>query len=159
VTFRPKAHRRLKTAGSWRVVPLWPQLEAILHEYLDQQRGVGTNDLLFPSVRTGGMVTDLRKAIDRVAVQAGWHAGQIRPYAFRHTYTAARLQTLDNGHPVSPYTVAKELGHGGDALIKRVYGHLGEVHHRSATVEYRIENFETRLAARIRTLRERIRRE
>jgi hypothetical protein len=28
---------------------------------------------------------------------------------FRHTYCAARLQTLDRGAPVAPHTVAKEL--------------------------------------------------
>lgn len=55
------------------------------------------------------------------------------------TYCAARLQTLDHGAPVSPYTVGKELGHGGDSLVKRVYGHLGTVRHRSAAVEYRVQ--------------------
>ena len=29
------------------------------------------------------------------------------------------------------------MGHGGDALVKRVYGHLGQVRHRSDVVEYR----------------------
>jgi len=51
---------------------------------------------------------------------------------FRHTYCATRLQTLDQGAPVSLYTVGKELGHGGDSLVRRVYGHLGEVRHRAA---------------------------
>ncbi len=41
---------------------------------------------------------------------------------------------------VSPYTVAKEMGHGGRALVDRVYGHLGEIRHRSETVEYRMEH-------------------
>jgi hypothetical protein len=54
------------------------------------------------------------------------------------TYRAARLQTLDQGAPVSTFTV-KELGHGGDALVKRVYGHLGETRHRSEVVEYRVK--------------------
>src|SRR2546429_9857021 len=42
--------------------------------------------------------------------------GEIHPYIFRHTYCAARLQTLDGGAPVSAYTVGKEMGQGGDAL-------------------------------------------
>ncbi len=54
---------------------------------------------------------------------------------FHHTYCAARLQTLDAGAPVRVYTVAKELGHGGDALVKRVYGHLGQQRHRAEVVE------------------------
>ena len=49
-----------------------------------------------------------------------------RSKMFRHTYTAARLQTLDQGAPVSVYTVAKELGHGGETMVRRVYGHLGQ---------------------------------
>jgi hypothetical protein len=34
ITFRPNAHRRLKTGTSARVVPLWPQLEEILRAYV-----------------------------------------------------------------------------------------------------------------------------
>ena len=41
----------------------------------------------------------------------------------------------DHGAPVSQYTAAKWLGHGGDALVRRVYGHLGTVRHRSEVVE------------------------
>ena len=52
---------------------------------------------------------------------------------------AARLQTLDGDAPVSPYTVGQELGHGGDSLVKRVYGHLGTVRHRSKSVEYLVQ--------------------
>ena len=40
---------------------------------------------------------------------------------------------------VSAYTVGKEMGHGGDALVRRVYGHVGTVRHRSAAVEFRVE--------------------
>jgi integrase len=34
VTFRPNKWRRLKTDTSHRTVPLWPQLEVILRDYL-----------------------------------------------------------------------------------------------------------------------------
>jgi integrase len=67
-----------------------------------------------------------------VAVRAGWKPGEIRSKMFRHTYCAARLQTLDQGAPVSLFTVAKELGRGGEAMV-RVYGHLGQVRHRAET--------------------------
>ena len=101
------------------------------------------------------MVTDLRKQMDGIAVTAGWQRGEIRTKIFRHTYCAARLQTLDQGFPVSVYTVARELGHGGDSLIKRVYGHLGNVRHRSEHVEFRIEQHEHRdeIRDRLRGLR------
>ena len=40
---------------------------------------------------------------------------------------------------MSVYTVARELGHGGESMVKRVYGHLGQIRHRSEVVEYRVE--------------------
>lgn len=112
ITFRPNRWRRLKTITSHRSVPLWPQLREILQQHLyggEQPRVTG---LLFPSVRgeDQSMIRDARKMLDAVAERAGWKAGEIRTKAFRHTYTATRLQTLDRGAPVSVYTVAKELG-------------------------------------------------
>ena len=71
------------------------------------------------------MLTDFRKLLDAVAMRAGWKSGEIRSKMFRHTYCAARLQTLDAGAPVSTYPVAHEMGHGGEAMVRRVYGHLG----------------------------------
>ncbi|MGH7475101.1 MAG: tyrosine-type recombinase/integrase [Longimicrobiales bacterium] len=155
VTFRPNRWRRLKTSSSRRTVPLWPQLEEILRAYLYGGDSPRVSGLLFPSVRleTEGMVTDLRKMLDGVAQLAGWNAGDIRSKAFRHTYCAARLQTLDRGHPVSEYTVARELGHGGFQLVRRVYGHLGEVRHRSSVVEYRADQHQHELGDRLRRLR------
>jgi hypothetical protein len=55
------------------------------------------------------------------------------------TYATARLQTLDNGAPVSPWTVEKELGHGSRDMLEEVYGRIGDVRHRSEAVEYRVE--------------------
>jgi len=148
VTFRPNAHRRrLKTALSTRSVPLWPQLESILTDYLRREGRVA--GLLFPNVEDGGLIVDIRKALDAVACRAGWKAGEVRPYAFRHSYCAARLQTLDAGAPVSTFTVGRELGHGGLSLVNRVYGHLGTVRHRSDVVEYRIEQHATRIGAKL----------
>ena len=99
------------------------------------------------------MLSDFRKLLDAVAVRAGWQRGEIRSKMFRHTYCAARLQTLDQGAPVSLFTVAKELGHGGEAMVRRVYGHLGQVRHRAEEVEYRIEAFEDKLKGRLAALR------
>jgi integrase len=138
VTFRPHEHRRLKTATSHRTVPLQPQLKEVLRAHLREQGIV--EGLLFPSpVQDGAMVVELRKQLDAVAERAGWKSGEIRTKAFRHTYCAARLQTLDGAAPISPFTVAREMGHGGMALVNRVYGHLGTVRHRSQHVEYRPE--------------------
>ncbi len=68
-------------------------------------------------------------------------------------YCAARLQTVDQGAPVSTYTVAPEMGHGGEAMVRRVYGHLGQVRHRAEAVEYRVEQHVAKLGARLEALR------
>src|SRR5213594_1286611 len=151
VTFRPNAWRRLKTATSHRSVPLWPQLRAILERYLAERP---PSRLLFPSYRTGAeaIVTDFHKLLDAVAVRAAWKPGEIRSKMFRHTYCAARLQTLDQGAPVSVYTVAREMGHGGESMVRRVYGHLGQVRHRAEVVEYRAEQFAATLGDRLKGL-------
>jgi integrase len=153
VTFRPNTWRRLKTKGSHRVIPLWPQLADVLREHL---RGPHrpTGDLLFPSLAAGSeaLLTDSRKLLDRIAARAGWKPGEIRTKMFRHTYCAARLQTLDGGAPVSVYTVSRELGHTSLAMVSRVYAHLGSIRHRSEAVEYRVEQHRATLGERLRTL-------
>ena len=155
VTFRPNRWRRLKTATSYRSVPLWPQLRAILRDYFPRREQLGGGTLLFPSYRGGdeAMLTDFRKMLDTVAERAGWKAGEIRSKVFRHTYCAARLQTLDHGAPVSVFTVARELGHGGEAMVRKVYGHLGEVRHRSKVVEFRATQYRAKLGGRLAAVR------
>lgn len=134
ITFRPNEYRRLKTSTSHRSVPMWPQLREVLQEHVFGSGRV--SGLLFPSPAGTGRITDLRKSLDAVGERCGFAEGEIRTKGFRHTYCAARLQTLDRGAPVSPWTVAKEMGHGGRSLVDRVYGHLGDVRHRSEVVEY-----------------------
>ncbi|MEX1258204.1 MAG: site-specific integrase [Gemmatimonadota bacterium] len=163
VTFRPNEWRRLKTATSHRSVPLWPQLHEILKAYLSggaSSNGKApvakvrrTSGLLFPSVRTGKMIHDMRKALNGVAERAGWEAGQLTTKMFRHSYCAARLQSLDQGAPVSPFTVARELGHGGMAMVNRVYGHLGQVRHRAEVVEFRADQHKKCLGKRLTAVR------
>ncbi|MEX1187503.1 MAG: tyrosine-type recombinase/integrase [Gemmatimonadaceae bacterium] len=156
VTFRPNEWRRLKTKKSHRTIPLWPQLEAILRDYLKSSARVG--GLLFPSPKLGSdgrpaMLTDFRKVLDAVAERAGWKRGEIRSKRFRHTYCSARLQTIDNGAPVSHFTVAKEMGHSSVTLIDEVYGHMGDVRHRTEAVEYRVEQHGEKLAPKLELLR------
>lgn len=133
VHIRENAWRRLKRPRHRRTVPLWPQLDTILTEYLEQS---GWSDgLLFPAPG-GGVLRDVRGSLAAALERAGittrvtWHT-------FRHTYTAARLQTTDHGAPVSPYTVMRELGHTSLELIERTYGHLLRASHRAEVVEYR----------------------
>jgi integrase len=58
------------------------------------------------------------------ALKAAEITTPVTVHGLRHTFTAARLQSLDGGHPVSAWTVACELGHRNVTLIERVYGHL-----------------------------------
>ena len=152
VTFRPNGWRRLKTRQSARVVPLWPQLEEILRAYVFE---APPGRLLFPVFRGGieYMAHDYRRALDAVAVRAGWKAGEIRSRMMRHSYTASRLQTLDGGEPVSTFTVSRELGHGGTSMVETIYAHLGTVRVRSAAVEYRVEQHAAKLGERLVALR------
>lgn len=151
ITFRPNEHRRLKSSTSHRSVPLWPQLEEILREYVFGGKGP-REGRLFVSPRTGGKIHDCRKALDAIAKRAEIGPGELRFHRLRHTYTAARLQTLDNGAPVSEYTVMRELGHSSPALVRRIYGHLGEIRHRTEVVEFRAEQFPDQLGDLLREL-------
>lgn len=150
ITFRPNEWRGLKTAKSHRTVPLWPQLKQILKAYI-MGKNRPSGRLLFPSNRGDAerMLTDVRKLLDRVAERAGTlyvmdeghkrkaEDGEIRTKVFRHTYTSARVQTLDHGQPVSLWTVARELGHSSTSMIERVYAHLAGSRHRAERVEFR----------------------
>ncbi|HYO46923.1 MAG TPA: tyrosine-type recombinase/integrase [Gemmatimonadota bacterium] len=138
VFIRPNRWRGLKTAQSARVVPLWPQLEAILRAWVFERDAPMGSGLLFPAPWGPTMLTDkvLWGALD--VLEPG-----LRTRIFRHTYTAARLQTLDRGEPVSVWTVSRELGHASTERIERVYGHLGSVRHRAEVVEYRLPEKET----------------
>jgi integrase len=71
---------------------------------------------------------------------------------FRHTYCAARLQTLDRGALVSLYTVSRELGDGSEDMVKQVYAHLDTVRARSKGLEYRAEQHAEQLADRLERL-------
>lgn len=151
VTFRPHEHRRLKTRNARRSVPLFPQLQEILLSYLNGPKAP-KEGLLFPSPRTGKMIRDTRKALDTIAEPVGWKEGEIRLHLLRHTFCAASLQLVDRGAPISPYTVARWMGHGGRSLVDRVYGHLGEIRHRSEVVEFRVEQHREELGDRLKLL-------
>jgi len=65
--------------------------------------------------------------------------------------TRLKLRALPQA-PVSVYTVAKEMGHGGESMVRRVYGHLGQVRQRPDVVEYRVEQYIANLGDRLARL-------
>lgn len=168
VSFRPNRHRGLKTSTSHREVPIWPQLEEILREWMFGGESPRTSGLLFPSL-TGGMIGDLRKSLDQMAELCGMETGEVRTRRFRHTYCSARLQTVqrivkpgrdpvrdgDDAFEyveVSKFTVQKEMGHGGAQLVDRIYGHAQRNPHRSDVVEFRVQNHRETLGERLTAL-------
>ena len=142
VHFRPNEWRRLKR-GHHRTVPLWPKLRQILRAYLKESP---RSSLLFPS-ESGKMLTDIRGSLEHAVESAGIQK-HVTPNTMRHSYAATRIQTLDHGQPVALFTVAREMGHAGIAMIDRHYGHLQNVRHRQETVEYVDNELEFREARR-----------
>jgi integrase len=140
---RPNRWRDLKTGESDRVVPLFSELRAILDTYLTGPRAP-TGDLLFPSPfgATERPLTNLRRSFGplpmpvRLAEVAGGTPPNLGTRILRHSYCAARLQTLDCGSPISPYTVARELGHRDLSMVLRIYGHLGKIRCRHDEVRF-----------------------
>ncbi len=134
VHIRPNVWRSLKRARHKRAVPLWPQLSGILKPYIAK---LGRDSgLLFPAPTHGRMLDDVRWQLDKILEKAKI-TKPVSLHTFRHTFAAMRLQTTDNGQPVSPYTVMRELGHSSIGLIEKTYGHLLNVRHRADVVEYR----------------------
>jgi integrase len=122
IRVRWNRHRRLKTKRSRRVVPLWPQLETILRAYLER-RGSPTEGILFPSpTKPGQPVRGIKRLVAELAIRIDYD-GTLTPKVFRHTYCAARLQTLDQGAPVARSLVAREMGHSRKTMDE-VYTHV-----------------------------------
>lgn len=139
IRFRWNRWRRIKNKTSSRVIRMWPQLKEILLPYVEVRSKL-PGSLLFPSFVRGEeqMLTDIRGFLDRVASEVGLEDGRLRTRIFRHTYCAARLQTLDRGEPIGMFTVSRELGHASEDTARRIYAHLGEIRHRSEVVEFRL---------------------
>ena len=98
------------------------------------------------------MLTGVQKMLDAIGGRAGFSPGEIGTNVFRHTFCSAALQTLDNGQPISKYTVQRWMGHGGSTLVDRIYGDLGDIRHRSEHVEFKVEQHTEVLEKRLRAL-------
>ena len=54
--------------------------------------------------------------------------------------------------PGQPLHLSRELGHGSEDMVRRVYAHLGDVRHRSEVVEFRLEQHLDQLGDRLQRL-------
>jgi hypothetical protein len=71
----------------------------------------------------------------------------------RHTYCSARLQTTDGDKPVAVFTVSREMGHTTTKMVEAIYGHVGNLPHRSSVVEFRVEQHKAKLKPHLAKLR------
>ena len=99
---------------------------------------------------------EFRRPLDGIGILAGLPAGALTTKVFRHGYATARLATLDRGEPVALDIVRREMGHGDEGLLRRIYGHLGTIRHRAAVVEYRLEQQAEALGDRLTAFRGRL---
>jgi integrase len=130
IWFRSNATRQNvnKVRGTARRVPLWPQLRAILIDYLAS-----------PHAPRGLRLSDgkgCRRWLDSLGADLGWPLKRVRLKVFRVTYASARVQTLDGGAPVSDWTVQQEMGHGSMRMLHEVYVRIGSSRQRREQVEY-----------------------
>ena len=135
----------LKTEGSDRVVPLYPQLAAILAPYCDARREeVGDDGFLFarwsPDKKAEVMLGNVNEAWHSVLKACEIPRHTI--YACRHTFASHALQLLRGGAPISDLDVAWLLGHGNALLVRRRYGHrLTYIPPRSEALEFNAEHW------------------
>ena len=59
-----------------------------------------------------------------------------------------RRRRLDY-EPVSHDAVAREMGHGGTELVRRIYGHRARDPHRANEVAYRVDEHREKLTERL----------
>jgi hypothetical protein len=137
-----------------------PQLAEILGEHLVTRPSA---QLLFssPGQDVNGRaferrVGDLRKQLAGIAALAGLTADSLTTKVFRHTYRSARLATHDRREPVSLDVVRREMGYGDEGLVRRVYGHMGQIRYRAAAVEGRLLQREEALGDRLVAFRSRL---
>jgi hypothetical protein len=62
------------------------------------------------------------------------------------------LSKIANVRTVSTYTVALEQGHECEAMVRKVYAHLGAIPHRPEIVECRVEQHLARFGDRLQRL-------
>lgn len=118
-----------------RSVRLWPALAAILRPFFDREGLFETpRSLLFPgSPRAGrkGQNVQRRESMLRVIKRVARDVGikkLVTHHTTRHTYASVRLQMVQNVDgrlvPVAKLEIMRELGHGSEKMLDRVYGHV-----------------------------------
>ncbi len=111
--------------GKERIVPMSELLYQALVPLFDAHmrrhiRGNGIDaDLVFPSLRTGGKITDIRRAIKGAAKRAGIKK-HIKPHTLRHSFAT---HLLEKGNDLR--TIQELLGHK-DVTTTQIYTHVAQ---------------------------------
>jgi integrase len=138
--------RGTKTDGSDRTMPMHPQLRDILLPYIE---GLGrTTGPLFTN-DAGEPFGDWRKPLDAVSERAGFPRGMVRTRMFRTSYITHRLACIDQGAPIEPYRVAREVGHSSLTMIMRVYGRVQRRRIRMDEMAFRTDAIGPKLQERL----------
>ena len=104
-----------------RTIPLHSQLHDILRPYV--QRLGRTSGSLFTRA-SGDEITGCLYLLDLIATRAGFQGWQIRPSVLTTSYIIHRLACLDNGIPIDPHKVAREVGYTSPELVEKVFGRV-----------------------------------
>lgn len=100
--------------GKVRRIPLNKVAAKVLKPFLK-----GKTDLLFPSMKTGGVLTDIRKPIATAKLKAGI-SGRITPHMLRHSFAT---HLLDAGADLR--TIQELLGHA-DISTTTIYTRVSQ---------------------------------
>lgn len=106
-----------KSKSGYRVVPMAPELTAVLRRQAERQMAEGRSGYVFP--RGGTFLThdDITAAATAFARQAG--LDYVNPHGFRHTFASIAL------HRGMGYEVlAKLMGHADVSQLIKTYGHV-----------------------------------
>jgi integrase len=146
--YSTKTAHTARRRSAEREVPMTGHLRAILRAHM--ARLGRTYGLLFTSERTGGKITDFRKAFRTVATRAGFDPESVNTRRFRVSYGTHRAGCAG----VTIFDVRDELGHASLAMLDQVYGRgRREKVSMGPELDYRIERYADRLGERLERLR------
>lgn len=131
-----------------RSVPLHSQLHEILRPYV--QRLGRTSGFVFTTA--SGEAIPRFLILELIAKRAGFEQGQIRTEVFRTSYIIHRLACTDQGSPIDPYTVAREVGYTSPDLVERVRERVQYGRPRMEELAFRPDMIGSHLSARRQVL-------
>lgn len=104
-----------------RTIPLHSQLYDILRPYV--LRLGRTSGYVFTKV-SGEEITGCLYMLDLIATRAGFKGWEIRPSVLTTSYIIHRLACTDNGIPIDPNQVAREVGYTSPELVKKIFARV-----------------------------------